>query len=237
MKSVLTFILILVFSVASMAVGSVRSVIPKEDEIIQIRTAMGIATLIQMPEAIQSAIIGDQTAFRLEPLDKSVTVKPLRYGAKTNLYLLADKKRYNLKLTTLNPDVADYIVYIKESQNKVSLVRWSLVNAKKEDDYKTVIIKRIGHSQGGFLLVEGEIRVSGNSAVTLKPENFWIRQNKDQKTINSLYISDTKVSKNQSVQFGLSIAKTDLSPKTGLIFEYGDEKKLSFSFQESVVWR
>lgn len=237
MKSVFICIGLLTLSLSTLAKGVVRSVVPKEDEIIQIRTAIGIATLVQMPEAIQSAIIGDQTAFRVEPLDKSITVKPLRYGAKTNLYLLADKKRYNLQLTTLTQDAADYIVYIKEIQSKVGLVRWYSSAAKKEDDYKTIVIKRLGHSQGGFLLIDGEIRTRQASAIAIKPENFWVHQNKDQKTINSLYLSDTKVSLNKPVQFGLSIAKTDLKPKQNLVFEYGDENRLSFNFSESFIWK
>lgn len=237
MKSFLSFIVVFSLSLISFAQGSVRSITPKEDEIIQIRTALGIATLVQLPETIQSAIIGDQTAFRVEPVDRSITVKPLRYGAKTNLYLLTDKKRYNLRLTALSQDSADYIVYVKENTLKASSVKWYDYRGKKEDDYKTLSIKRVGHTQSGFLLIEGEIRAISPSGVLISPEYFWIRQSGNQKIINSIYLSDLKAVASKPIQFGLSIAKTDLVSKSGLIFEYGSDKKLGLNFSEGVVWR
>src|SRR6185437_1616257 len=101
MKSAMAFILALLCGAPLFAANAhVRSVYPRLDEIIVVRAAIGIATIIQVPQAIQSAIIGDQSGFKVEYLYDAVTIKPLRYGVKTNLYLVTQNHRYNLRLLT-----------------------------------------------------------------------------------------------------------------------------------------
>src|SRR5580704_8633889 len=83
-----------------LAFAHIHSVKMKPDQILLVKTALGIATIIETPETVQSAIIGDQSAFKVEYLDRAVTIKPLRAGAKTNLYLQTANRRYDLRLET-----------------------------------------------------------------------------------------------------------------------------------------
>ena len=90
------YIHLLALLLASSSFANVKTVTPKTDEILEIKTALGIATIIQVPDSVQQAIVGDQSAYRIEYVDKAVTIKPLRYGAKTNLYLFTQKRRYKI---------------------------------------------------------------------------------------------------------------------------------------------
>lgn len=56
-------LLTFVFSVlvATSGFAQIRKTQVKEDDILTVKTALGIATILQLPETIQSAIIGDQS--------------------------------------------------------------------------------------------------------------------------------------------------------------------------------
>ena len=168
---VLTFILTILFVYISNA--QVRSLYPKQDEILTVRTALGIATIIQLTDVIQSAIIGDQSGFRVEYIDKAVTIKPLRYGVKTNLYLVTEKKRYNLRLMTLNQETADFIVYIKEP-TVIETVKWKYLNQTIKNKSGSLNITRVGRSTKGFILIEARLIPSQDTAFL--PKHIWIKQ-------------------------------------------------------------
>ena len=161
MKYILFFISFLICTISS---AQIRKVVYREDQILTIKTALGIATIIQLPETIQSAIIGDQSGFKIEYLDKAVTIKPLRGNAKTNLYLVTDKKRYNVRLHTKNQDGADYIVYILPDSNneKKSQVRWVTSRKASEANGLTLTLERLGYSQGDYLLLDLSLKINTN---------------------------------------------------------------------------
>ena len=69
-----------------LAFAHIHTVKMKPDQILLVKTALGIATIVETPESIQSAIIGDQSGFKIEYLDRAVTIKPLRASARSNLY-------------------------------------------------------------------------------------------------------------------------------------------------------
>lgn len=111
--------------------SNVKKIEVKVDELTTIHTAVGIATIIQLPEPIQGVIIGDQGAFKIEYLDKAITIKPLRFGAKTNLYINTPTRRFNVRLVTQNQDSSDYVVYLSpKDQKKNRLSFGENLNAK-----------------------------------------------------------------------------------------------------------
>jgi type IV secretory pathway VirB9-like protein len=107
-------ILLSLLSVQSWA--RVRTVEIKKDQIVTVRTALGVATIIQVPDRPTSLVVGDQTAFKVEYLDQAITIKPLHGGARSNLYIYTDYRRFNVQLMTTTEVSADYVVYL-ESQN------------------------------------------------------------------------------------------------------------------------
>jgi type IV secretory pathway VirB9-like protein len=68
----------------------VRRVQVQSDQIVTIKTAIGIATIIQVPDRPNSIVVGDLSAFKVEYLDQAITIKPLHSGARSNLYVYTD---------------------------------------------------------------------------------------------------------------------------------------------------
>ena len=215
------------------AFGHVKSITPHLDELLQVKTAIGIATIIQVPEPITSAIIGDQSAFKVEYIDKAVTIKPLRPGARTNLYLITSKERFNLTLVPSRQDLADYVVYIKD-KHVVPRVKWQdFVRVTKSEKF-SLKITRIGISSDGFILVDGVISSSLNQ--TIRPEDFWIYQGKESKTINSLFISSRSVKKDKPVVLGLSFSKADINKKLPVTITLKGEESISIQIPDT-IWK
>lgn len=221
----------------SMSLAQVRKVMMKPDEILTVKAALGIATIIQLPETIQSAIIGDQSGFKVEYLDRAVTIKPLRWGVKTNLYLVTEKRRYNLKLLTLAQNTADYIVYIKSPEQASISTKWTTIEKSQEYDFAKLSIERVGVTASGFILIDAKISIDSTQDLRIKPEDFEVRQEGSSKVINGLFLSDTKVTKKDPVIVGLSLSKTDLTTKKSLTLEWHSRKTYSISIPAEFLWK
>lgn len=231
---VIIFIHLFAFFLAHAAEASVRSVVLKSDELLTVKAALGIATIVQVPTPIQSAIIGDQSGFRIEYLDRAVTIKPLRSGAKTNLYLITEPRRFDLRLVTLSQDVADYVVYVREP-GTAAPPAWRTLSLSKLGKEVTLLLSRLSMTPQGFLLIEG--RFTSNTRFPVKPEQVWVRQGKDSKKIQHLYLSDTMATKDRPVLLGLSINRTDLKEKSAITVELQGQETLSITIPEGAAWR
>lgn len=228
---------------ASLAFASsnrVRKTSVSVDELTTIKAAVGIATIIQLPEAVQTVIIGDSGAFKIEYLDRAITIKPLRYGAKTNLYVNTKERRYNLRLATVAQDQADYVVYIQPRVYKANnSVVWRDYRRKAENKAKDLIIttKRLGRTKDGFLLLDFEVKATTDRK--LDPSYFWIYQGEEKKVIHSLFISDSKVSKSKPAFGTVSIALNDLVAQVSGSLELRPttQEKLKIELPREVSWR
>lgn len=234
-----SFLLLFALTFSFSASSQIRKAVFKEDQILTVKTALGIATIIQLPETIQSAIIGDQSGFKIEYLDKAVTIKPLRANAKTNLYLVADKKRYNIRLHTMNQETADYIVYIipPRSESSHSKVRWLKSGKSSDANGLLLTIERIGTTESDFVLLDLSLKLKTSEFITIKPEDLWVYQQDGSKVINSLFLSSTKLSKDKPIRIGVSVAKSDLAKGKPLRLELKGTKTISISISEGVLWK
>jgi Conjugal transfer protein len=214
-------------------IAQVKSVYPKQDEIILVRTGLGIATIVQVPQAIQSAVIGDQSGFKVEYLDKAVTIKPLRYGARTNLYLVTNAVRYTLKLSTVDQNGADYIVYVKERATPQNVYR----NFAKSAVGKTLTLRmeRVGQTNDGLILLEGA--VYSKTQKRIRPDEFWIYQDGKSRPAHSLYLSGTTVDDQHPVKLGVAIAKSDLAANRPIRFEIKSSESVAVVFPSEVLWK
>lgn len=221
----------------SVASAQVRHATSKEDGIQTIKTALGIATIIQLPEVIQSAIIGDQSGFKIEYLDKAVTIKPLRWGAKTNLYLVTESRRFNIRLVTGAQEAADYIVYLRKSEPPKASTKWRNVNRSILKNNLKLTVVRIGHSPGGFILIDAFLTSNQSQRLAVKPESLWVKQVGNSKVINSLFMSDSKVEKGKPLRLGISLAKSDLVVGKPVSIEVNFEKMISIQLSEADLWK
>lgn len=230
------YFVVLLPLVVSQSFAQIRKVAVKEDSILTVKTALGIATIIQVPETIQSAIIGDQSGFKVEYLDRAVTIKPLRWGAKTNLYLVTDKRRHNLRLQTGAQEAADYIVYVQNPVRPKPTTKWVRFNkATSQGDLKFTV-ERIGFTSGGFILLDCSLSTKASQSLRVKPNEIWVKQNNQSRTINSLFLSDVKVDKKTPLKIGVSLAKSDLVIGKPITVEIQNQKTLSINLTES-LWK
>lgn len=234
-----TVLATLAFSIlfASSGFSQIRKATSKEDGISTVKTALGIATILQLPEVIQSAIIGDQSGFKIEYLDKAVTIKPLRWGAKTNLYLVTDSRRFNIRLVTGPQDAADYIVYLKKPDLPKAETKWrSLGRTTTRKDLK-LVVNRIGVSPGGFILIDAALSSTAPQRMTIKPESIWVKQAGGSRVVNSLFMSDSKVEKGKPLRLGISLAKSDLVSGKPVVLEISSEQTISLQLSEEELWK
>ncbi len=234
---VIKILLLSVTLCSSLSVAQVRNVRVKIDDILTVKTALGIATIIQLPETIQSAIIGDQSGFKVEYLDRAVTIKPLRSGVKTNLYLVTDKRRYNVRLVTLNQASADYIVYVKNLDQVIPSSKWTKTKNSQQLDGVKLSVERVGLSGSGFILIDARLTTTLSQSRSFKPSDFEIKQDGNSKVINGLFLSDLKVVKNKPMLIGISLAKSDLTSKKPITIELKSKSTFSLTLSEGLLWK
>jgi len=230
------YFVVLLPLVVSQSFAQIRKVAVKEDSILTVKTALGIATIIQVPETIQSAIIGDQSGFKVEYLDRAVTIKPLRWGAKTNLYLVTDKRRHNLRLQTGAQEAADYIVYVQNPERPKPTTKWARINKATSQGELKFTVERIGFTSGGFILLDCSLSTKASHSLQVKPNEIWVKQNNQSRTINSLFLSDVKVDKKTPLKIGVSLAKSDLLIGKPITVEIQNQRTLSINLTES-LWK
>lgn len=236
MRTLLSSFFSLMF-VSSLGFAQIRKAMNKEDDILTVKTALGIATIIQLPEAVQSAIIGDQSGFKIEYLDKAVTIKPLRWGAKTNLYLVTASRRFNIRLITGNQETADYIVYLKKSEPPKAATKWRNYNRSTTQKSLKLVVSQIGVTPNGFILLDAFLTTNKSQKITIKPESVWIKQLGSSRVINSLFMSDSKVEKGKPLRLGISLAKSDLLSGKPILVEISLEHTVSLKVSEVDLWK
>jgi len=218
-----------------LAFAHIHTVKMKTDQILLVRTALGIATIIETPESIQSAIIGDQSGFKIEYLDRAVTIKPLRAAAKTNLYLQTANRRYDLRLETRGQESADYIIYLRATDSHGPIV-WKDVSRTVAGKFLTLKCLRVARLPQGFLMLD--LRLSSKDKEKISPENIWLRQGKDSKVINGLFLSKLDVSKDHPTLVGMTLLKSDLvSGRSVEISLKGSQETLKMSLPAEVLWK
>ncbi len=217
----------------------VRRLVVKKDQIVSVRTALGIATLIQVPDRPTSAIIGDLEAFKLEYLDQGVTIKPLHFGAKTNLYIYTDSQRFNIHLVPAPKEIADYIVYLKNAGSLpppklASKIKWRSFGKSDTKDGLTLKVKRLGSTGSGFWLLDFELQSVKKTQI--KPEWFWVTQGQGHRPIHSLYLSGVESQPGHPVNGTITLREFDLARRLPLQLEVRAKKKLIVTLPEVTRW-
>lgn len=219
----------------------VRTVEVKKDQIVTVRTALGVATIIQVPDRPTSLVVGDQTAFKVEYLDQAITIKPLHGGARSNLYIYTEYRRFNVQLVTTVEVSADYVVYL-ESQNakpaikaKTSNEGWRAYKNFLRNDSLTLETKRISKSPDGSLFVEFE--VLGNTNEKFKPEWLWLTQNGKPKPIQGIALSSQEFKASRPIKGLLQILEKDINRNQALRIELRRKKTSYLTIPSEVAWK
>lgn len=223
-------------SAQSMALNKSRKIIMTQDEVAEVKTGLGIATKILLPENPNAApIIGDLGAYRIEMIDKGYAVKPLRSGARTNLFISTNTRPYSVKLSLVSQDSADYIVYLTSKEVKLKLIEWRDFKRKVKSDDFTLETKRVGKSKDGFVVLDFTLK--SRSQNYIEPEWFYFKQGQNLKLINSLVLSSRKIEENIAVTGSISINLKDLSSELPAKFEIKSPNDVMLEIPREYLWR
>lgn len=233
----LIIVLILLISNSTFALNKSRKIQTNNDEVSEVKTALGIATKIILPESpTMPPIIGDIGAFRIESIDKGYAVKPLRSGAKTNLFISTDSRSYSVKLIIVSQDSADYIVYLTSKENiDRSQISWRDFKRKIKSSDLRIETKRVGKTKDGFIVLE--FTIFSNSKNYIDPEWFYISQGRDSKQIHSLIFSSREVDSDKPVSAALTIDKRNLSSELPATFELKYRDGIKLEINREFLWR
>lgn len=216
----------------------VRHITVNIDQIIQVRTAIGIATIIQVPDRPNSIVVGDQEKFKVEYLDQAITIKPLQAGAKSNLYVYTDYQRFNVQLITGAEPSADYVVYLENQKDKPQSspsMRWKTWIRSVKNDALKFETKRLGISRDGVLLVE--FQLSSLKKVQFKPEYLWLTQEGGTRPIQNLFLASLEINPGEPIQGVIQILKKDIDETIPLRIELRMQKTISLSLPKVNTWR
>jgi hypothetical protein len=233
----ITWIFLLVSLFPHLAWARVRKIEVKTDQIITVKTAVGIATIIQVPDRPNSIVVGDQNAFKVEYLDQAITIKPLHGGARSNLYVYTDYRRFNVQLVTSNESTADYVVYLENEKEKPKSSHISWMNFKnhlKNDDL-TIETKRLAKTRDGVLLVEFEVR--SEKREKLKAEWIWLSQSGTTRPIHSLALSAQELSPGRPIKGILQVLRADISEKDIMRIELRRKKNSYLTIPKVSSWK
>lgn len=139
-----------IFTVCQIAsAGPARTVVVGESDVPEIRTALGLSTILELPaRPTTPPILGDQDAFKIEAAGSGLAIKPLLPGAKSNLFTFTDYDRFSFRLVTVPQAQADYRVIIKKKADQgyaiepANSLRIKTLSKKKRCGGYTLVLKR-----------------------------------------------------------------------------------------------
>lgn len=216
--------------------AEVRHLETKRDQIIAVKTALGIATIIQVPDRPTSVVIGDQSAFKVEYLDKAITIKPLIPNAKTNLYIYTDWQRYNVKLVPTQKNLADYVVYLqpKIEKKKSVQINWKKFNNHLKNENLRLDVEKIGSTKNGLYLID--FNISANKNEKINPEWLWLTQNGRTVPIHRLFIDKLKLKSNEKTSGLILTRREDLSRTSPIRIELRRKRISYLTIKEPNRW-
>lgn len=236
MFSRIAFAILLVLAPAA-SWARVRTVEVKKDQIIHVKTALGVATIIQVPDRPSSLVVGDQNAFKVEYLDQAITIKPLHSGARSNLYIYTDYRRFNVQLVTTSEATADYVVYLVSpiEKPKTPTSGWRNYKNILKNESLTLETKRINNTSDGSLFVEFEVQSSTKEKFS--PEWLWLTQNGKPKPIQGLALSAQDVSAGRPIRGVIQILRKDISTSENLRIELRRKKTSYLTIPKGIAWK
>jgi hypothetical protein len=230
----LLFFLPLILSVAAVDADAnhrVSRIEVHRDQIVTVKTSIGIATIIQVPDRPNSVVVGDQDSFKVEYLEQAITIKPIVPGARSNLYVYTDWKRYNVELVTGDQSSADYVVYlespkpVKKTAAPNEAIKWTSFKNKLKNETLSLEVVRLGRPKSNLALIE--LLIKSTSDEKFSPEWIWLTQSGSVRPIHDFILSGVELNPRVQVKALIQIRSNDLDQSLPLKLEVR-RKKLSY---------
>lgn len=218
-----------------------RKIVVQKDQIVTVRTALGIATIVQVPDQPVSVVLGDAGAFKVEYLDQAITIKPLHRNATSNLYVHTDYNRFSLKLVVGPVASADYIVYLApfreptpKSSERGSPLKWKIVGTSKDTALGKFRLTRIAKDTTSIFI---EVAFTPTRDQRIDPGIFWLTQNREKKPIQDLLLSAVNAKRGEIVTGVIVVRRQDLTPNSGATVEIRTKSTVSFQLEKGLLWK
>ena len=220
------FLLALFLSINSFG-AQVRELQMKPTDVGVIHTAIGYSTVIQTPTKPLNVVLGDQASFRIEYINDSVTIKPLRPGKRSNLFIFTDKDRFNITLVSGPTPTVDYVVRIRRIF---------------ENPRATVIINKVSEKQGVVLTLLRSLRTDTSSFIDfqitnhskvrkiLKTEDFRFQMANVVVPIKGLFLESVTLEPNQTIDGSFSFKTPKNLFPCAIWIGFKSQKAIRFSF-------
>lgn len=241
MNLMLSVLLISISLVGHAASQKVRRIALSQDQIAVVRTALGIATIIQVPDRPNSLVVGDTDAFKVEYLEQAITIKPLRMNARSNLYIYTDYRRFNVQLVTGPEAAADYVVYLDIPKEKERLKEikptlfWTGFQSKLKNESTSVQVTRLGRAKDGVLIIE--LKISGSRREDIDPKWFWLVQDGKTKPIHRLILSNLEIDSKNSIEGMIQVLKSDIVETSPLRLELRRKQTSFLTIPAVKTWK
>lgn len=213
----------------------VRRMFLKRDDIAVVRTALGIATIIQVPDRPTSVVLGDTSAFRVEYLETAITIKPLARSSKSNLYIYTEARRFNVNLVTASQPSADYIVYLNSERPTTALPKesWRKFRVQNSNRSLKVSVEQIG-KVGDCLGVR--FSLSSKTKVNFGPEWIWTTQNGKTVAVQGLNLSGVVIDPKNEIHGLLTVRRNDLNGALPIMLEVRSPTPISVKLPRVDLW-
>lgn len=244
-----SILLITVALFGSQASAQVRKVTAPQDQIATVKTALGIATIIQVEARPTSVVVGDLDSFKVEYLDEAITIKPLSYGAKSNLYIYTESRRYNVRLISVPKEQADFVVYLETgrpvarglnsapppSKRDSVTVAWIPVGRHLTNEELRLRVKQKLASPDGLLWIDFEI--NSPKAGKFDPAWLWITQDGKARPIHNLILSGVELKPGNALQGVMQLRRSDLDSKNSFRIEVRRTRTSYMTLRSPDLWK
>ena len=234
----MSLLLFLVLFPFTLAANPARKIVVHKDEVVTVKTALGIATILQVPDQPTSVVLGDTGAFKIEYLNQAITIKPLHARATSNLYIHTDYDRYSIKLVSGAQNLADYLVYLKSFTPKKEILddglQWKLVGTRWKFRFGEAQLVRMAKTPTTILL---EFEIFPISDGFIDPGSFWLIQEKVNKPIQDLLLSSLEAKRDLPITARLVIKKSDLRANVPATVDIRMKDTVSFYLSKELLWK
>ncbi len=201
-----------------------RSIHLGDNDIGEIKTALGYSTILQFDSSPTSVVLGDQDAFKVEYVSDGLTIKPLIPGVKTNLFVFTNYERYNFRLSATSSTQADYLVKVTHlpthgiSNPKPSPLKVVTIGKTVICDPVTLTLeKMMVSSSKNYLILTFKLhhtKMSAAKSYTFSPGDIELIQLKKMIPIETLYLDGLSFSRVKPIVRGtFTVKKSEIKSK------------------------
>ncbi|RYZ81151.1 MAG: hypothetical protein EOP06_24015, partial [Proteobacteria bacterium] len=183
-------LLILSFPSSQASAPKYRTIEISKTQAATVLTAPGIATIIETVDTPTSVVLGNKRLFKIEFLERAITVRPMRPGASTNLYLFTGNDRFIIDLRSGSRDLSDYSVKLRRLSNAqpdISDKKWTPIGRTIKNGELSYKLERA--RRGGLNVFYIEFEITALTKCAVSPQSIWVTQEGKTRAINALFIS------------------------------------------------